>query len=94
MLSLIIIIIIINIIIIIIIIIIIVNLVNIGESRCSSFVSSVRRLLGRRQVVQSNLNFMRMLQSSESVVRFGSRQIGQPGQTAEQPECYKDGCLL
>ena len=73
---------IINIIIIIIIIIIIVNLVNIGESRCSSFVSSVRRLLGRSQVVQSNLNFIRMLQSSASVVCFGSRQIGhqQPGQ--------------
>ena len=34
---------------------ILINLVNIGERSCSSFVSSVRRLLSSGQVVEGNL---------------------------------------
>ena len=34
---------------------ILINLVNIGERSCSSFVSSVRRLLSSSQVVEGNL---------------------------------------
>ena len=38
-----------------------INLVNIGERSCSSFVSSVRRLLSSGQVVEGNLGGIVMI---------------------------------